>query len=358
MRTRAPATPREGADRMASRETSGTNYLQWGKTEHIDNAAVRALSCAGSSLCVAIDVDGRVLASTRPGDLRRPWKTVYRPANGSTLDGLSCASARLCVAIDTGGDVIASAHPAETGSWSVARVDPSPLAGVTALTGISCASRWLCVAVGASGNAVVSTDPALGAWSVHRIDPGIDYECFHYGGTGAGCASTLAAVSCASRGRCVAIDTDGRILSTDDPTESQPWSDSGAQPSTQAFSYIACTSSPVCLLLPSSAPKIVEYKASVTRLGPSAKLPAAALDGIWCSTQRVCFTGGPTAFAPPPQHDEIFESADATSAKPTWRRTGAVHAALFAIACPESKLCLAADGTGALLIGEPRPSRR
>ena len=92
-------------------------------------------------------------------------------------------------------------RPAGASAWHVAHVD-----GTNALTGVSCASVSLCVAVDKQGAVVTSTNPTGGAsaWQVTHVD-----------GT-----TSLTGVSCQSVSLCVAVDSAGNLLSSTNPTGS------------------------------------------------------------------------------------------------------------------------------------------
>jgi hypothetical protein len=152
-------------------------------------AALADVSCPSSSLCVAVDDAGNLIASTNPTGGAAAW-TVADVDGTATLLGVSCASGSLCVAVD-GTNVLTSADPAGgVAEWAATptRLAPSK---------VSCPSRSLCVGVDAGGDAVSSSDPAdpTARWSKIRID-----------------ADPLSDVACASASSCVAVDMFGRVI--------------------------------------------------------------------------------------------------------------------------------------------------
>jgi hypothetical protein len=278
------------------------------------------------------------------------WHAVYT-APGKSVTGISCPKVRLCVAIDSAGDVITSSRPAGKGTWVAAHVDSSPNYndGSSALTGISCPSLRPCVAVDYDGNAVTSTSPTGGAaaWSVHLIDNGLDYECFHYGGSGPACVPGLVAVSCASVTQCTALDWAAGILSSSDPTGAASWG-GGQQPASESFDSLACPSARFCLLSMLYSGEVFRFSGGVLRAQANIDR-SGELIGVWCQSARMCLAAGAEGFNIVTH--SIFESVDPTAAHPTWKRTYRPRHGVTAVACPSAKLCLATEDNGGVLVG-------
>jgi hypothetical protein len=158
------------------------------------------VACPSIDFCVAVDADGNVLSSSNPAGGAGAWTvtSVDRPdisiSTRGGIDGVSCASSGLCVLVDVNGNVAASTNPASAG-WALANVD-----GTNELRGVSCPASGMCVAVDAdgNGNAVISTNPTGGAsaWTVIHIDGG----------------NALNAISCPSTTMCVAVDDIGNAI--------------------------------------------------------------------------------------------------------------------------------------------------
>jgi hypothetical protein len=69
------------------------------------------------------------------------------------VQGISCPSVSFCVAVDVAGNVITSSKPTlGNAAWTVTNVD-----GANPLTGVSCPSISFCVAVDGIGNVIVGT---------------------------------------------------------------------------------------------------------------------------------------------------------------------------------------------------------
>jgi hypothetical protein len=82
--------------------------------------------------------------------------------------------------------------------------DTPPLGAGTHMQSVSCPSATLCVAVDADGNVLTSTNPTGGAatWQRWLVDPG----------------NWLASVSCPTTALCVAGDSEGNLVISTNPT--------------------------------------------------------------------------------------------------------------------------------------------
>src|SRR5260370_1270280 len=124
--------------------------------------ALNSMSCANSTLCVAVDQIGNVVTSTNPTAGPAAWKVTQVGAHS----GVSCPSTTLCVAV--GDDGFTSSNPnGRAAAWKVTQV-----VGANSFGGVSCPSVSLCVAVDELGNVVTSSNPAGGAaaWTVSSVD--------------------------------------------------------------------------------------------------------------------------------------------------------------------------------------------
>jgi len=331
--------------------------LRWRASGRIDNAPLTGLACPSSSLCVAGDTSGRLIVSTKPTGAAARWRAVELPAVlNVSIGGISCPSVHLCGAIDSAGDVITSTNPASLRAWRVTRVDNSGnYNGGPELTGVSCPSRSLCVVVDNSGNAITSTNPSQGAsaWTLHRIDSGIDYGCYHYNETGPQCIPGLVAVSCATTTKCVAIDWAGGILTTHDPTGTAGWG-GGQQPASSSFDELACPSSRACLLSQLYSGQIFLLRRRGLTEGVNLD-PSGVITGLWCEPARICFattqpnTSGTT---------RLLESVKPTAPRPAWKHAYTPPHPISAISCPSANLCLAAQDNDIILVGTRSNHRR
>ena len=158
------------------------------------------VSCLPGPVCAAVDVVGHVFTSADPARAGT-WK---RDRSRRRWFAISCPTRRLCVALHSDpGRVVSTGEPptyataTPGGSIDVFRdgvrrtlaIDPG-----NGLTGVSCASSSLCIAVDSGGNVLTSDNPA-GRWNAVHAD-----------------SWPLVAVACPSRRLCVAVDQGGRVL--------------------------------------------------------------------------------------------------------------------------------------------------
>ena len=184
-----------------------------------------ALSRPSTSLCLAGDWDGDVLASTDPAAIGQPWSSAYIDDHvvgahhggaefQTAIDSIACPSTSLCVASDEDGYELVSQEPAAgPGAWRLAapaRASTTasvPVSSDGPLFGLTCASISLCVGLQGRPNLMalfspissqiyLSEDPLAGAWNPGVPDPG----------------GRLEAVSCPTTALCLAVDSAGRVL--------------------------------------------------------------------------------------------------------------------------------------------------
>lgn len=344
---------------VVSSPAVASGLLAWSKSVRITHASLVGLSCPSRSLCVAEEPTGGFVVSTDPLAKRPRWRVVPASADsGLALTGIACPTTRLCVAIDSTGDVITSTNPSRRGSWATVKVDAGIgyLGSGPVLTGVSCPSRTLCVAVDYAGNAIVSTDPAGGAsaWTLHPIDDGLDYECYHYGGTGPGCIPGLVGISCASRTTCAAIDWAGGILLTHNPIAPGGWG-GGQQPASESYDAISCPSAHLCWLAQLYSGQVIRIRDGRTD-NATVLEPSGSIIGIWCRPASICFASGtPNQSSSATQ---LFESINPGARHPRWTRTSTTPGATIAVSCPSTTICIAAIENGTVQIGAPRATHR
>ncbi len=158
--------------------------------------SLTAVSCPSVSFCVASAWNGDVLTSTDPTGGAGAWTAAHvdtsvldiPPPSGSpaSISFISCPSTSLCVATDQAGNVLASQDPAGgPAAWSVT-VPPSAApagSGIAARMPLACPSVSFCVVLGDPGNVLEATPgelattatPLGGApWSVVNVgSPGL-----------------------------------------------------------------------------------------------------------------------------------------------------------------------------------------
>ncbi len=218
----------EGHARISTDPGAGTSAT-WTPVDIDEGHPLTGISCPSTALCVAVDDEGHARVSTDPGaGLSATWTRV--DVDGEhPLTGVSCASTALCVAVDGEGRALASTHPGAEASWTATGND----GGGDGLRGISCPTDALCVAVDGAGRAFVSGDPSGGGWQLHPIDPTLG----------------LAAISCTATGLCVAVDAAGDALASANAAAQTPtWSVTQVD-TLAAPTGVSCTSAGLCVIV-------------------------------------------------------------------------------------------------------------
>lgn len=255
---------------------------------------IRAISCPSSSLCVAVTYDGYIYSSTNPTGPASSWRVADGDGTerDTHLESISCPDPGFCVAVSgnryTGGKVLTSTNPTGPSSaWQAVQLDES-----LDLRGVSCLSRSFCFAVASNGRIVESTNPGGGAAAWNEVGtpggPG-DLEavsCTDGGGvlcvTGnaggnllttttigaspsswseinGGGSVQISGVSCPSSSRCAAVDKNGDVLTSTDPTGGPgswtfenlvPYAPQGEHlPVLNALFGVSCPSTLLCALV-------------------------------------------------------------------------------------------------------------
>jgi hypothetical protein len=124
---------------------------------------LNGVSCAGSSLCVAVDDAGDALTTLDPGAAEPEWHRSTIDA-GRALTAIACPSASFCVAIDDAGAVLTSVNPSSTSPrWQQASIDPGK-----ALRAISCPSSRFCLVADDNSDILSRASPARVRGRRHR----------------------------------------------------------------------------------------------------------------------------------------------------------------------------------------------
>jgi hypothetical protein len=274
------------------------------------------VSCPSVALCVAVDGAGNVLTSTDPAGGPPAWSATKI---GDDLRAVSCASVSLCVAVDFSGDLFASSSPtAGAAAWNMAQVHSGACPPATGacygdhlyLDAIACPSNSLCVAGANDGYVLSSTDPTggAGAWRATYVD-----NNHAYCGSGSGCQTAIASVSCPSVSLCAASDDAGDVVTTQDPAGAK-WALSHAMPAPRPRAYglaqLSCPSTSRCVGI-----------ASDGRAYATDRLLSGA---VWDGT---------------PIDNACALTLGSTPACPT------------DVACPSALLCVAVDMSGHAIVG-------
>jgi hypothetical protein len=310
---------------LAAPAAGATPALSWSAAK-IDETALTGVSCASSSLCVAVDGNGHALVSANPTGGSSTWHTA-EIAEAGALTSVSCPSSSLCVAVDGSGRAAISTNPVGGSTWHTTKISG------TGLTGVSCATNTLCVAVDGSGNAFVSTNPGEGGgtgatWKRVEIDTG----------------HALTSVSCVTGPLCVAVDKTGEVLVSGEPAGA--WAT--RQIDSSPLLAVSCASAPagVCVA-------VDEAGAALASGNPSAGLPTAST-ATWSATPFVGLFGGtPTAASCAAaglclmvtNNGDGYVGDNPTAAGPSWTFAGIDPGTpLSAVSCESEGLCAAVSG--------------
>jgi hypothetical protein len=247
-------------------------------TASIAEGNVWDVSCASATWCVALAAGPALLYSTDPGGGAAAWSSVSRPAGSS----VSCPSPSFCAILRGSDEVLTSTEPISgAAGWSATDLKLGDWRlGPTTLRTLSCPLAGLCVAAGDVGTVVASSNPQGGFTTWVRsfvgandpynngAGPSVDgLDCttssFCVATTWAGTVATATAptlgtsawslsgaptsyfpgpVSCADDGSlCVAIDRDGRAISSRDPGQLTPsWGTLEQITDTETLDDVSC----------------------------------------------------------------------------------------------------------------------
>ena len=172
---------------------------------------LRGVSCASPSFCVVVGNEGLILSTPSPTSGAASWTQTVPPVGNGNLFGVSCA-APLCLTGNTGGNLITSVNPLSTPpSWKTVGGG-----GSVQITGASCVSPSACVAVDSNGDVLTSTNPSggTGAWTFTNVLPFplVDETS----------ANHFFGVSCPSTSLCGIAGNDGQVLTSTDPFDADP----------------------------------------------------------------------------------------------------------------------------------------
>ncbi|HEY2055224.1 MAG TPA: hypothetical protein VGH14_14930 [Solirubrobacterales bacterium] len=301
-----------------------------------EEAELRGIDCPTDSLCVAAGGFGTIATSTSPTGGRPAWRVAYEEVPGKgAFDGVSCASESLCVVVGFEGGVAVSTDPTGgAAAWSFTNVNVAHDNAIH-LTGVSCPSTTLCVASGGAnpgttdGKILTTTEPTSGQWQTAQLDPSLQF-------TG---------VSCSDPTLCVAVARGGKIAVSSDPTGgASAWKVVGAPGGSGDLEGIDCVAT-LCAtgnatgnILTSTEPTAAGATWSEAKAGI-----AALVTGVSCPTTSACVGVD--------NNGSVFTSTDATGGSSAWHAENLVpfeatpgeaqfnHNALFAASCSSTSLC-------------------
>lgn len=218
------------------------------------------------------------------------------------------------------------------------------------LTGVACPAVRFCVAVDSAGDVLRSDDPvgSAAAWKIQRVDKE---------------PRGLSAVSCPTESLCVAVDESGDVVVSHDPDGRRPsWHlqfvDNGEKTTSGTLSgsltAVSCPSIRLCVALDHDGD-------IVTSQDPDARRPRWHLvrlnDPAAFSVASPVSPGGgiscpSTSLCVIAQGLDVVSSTDPLAGSSAWVASsiGTIPQSLVAIDCRTASLCLALDSAGRVFV--------
>lgn len=254
---------------VASSANSGGSFSTPAQITSPIRSPLMSVSCPSASSCFALDDHQGVAASSDGGG---SWATpVSIPGSPSRLD---CPTSTACIGVDQTGLATSSTTPSVDGSWT--SVDTGDTNG---LSGVDCRGTTLCVAFG-SQEVIVSTNAFTGSptWSApHQLESG---------------GAELTDLKCPSTTLCVAVDSNGALFTSTNPTAGT-WSAGVTPTGSTGFTTLSCPTTTQCL--------------------------AGSDDGT------------------------LFKSVNPTGGAAAWVGEGQLDNGLLSLSCPTTTLCVGID---------------
>jgi hypothetical protein len=354
--------------------------VQTGWDSDSQTAGLDDISCASEHLCVAVG-DGDILVSTNPAAARSAWQLEHVPGWGSpgTWASVACPSERLCVAT-TEESVITSTDPEKTGTWSLAHLNtprpswvPPEQQGLL-YSELSCPTASLCMAQGNGAYSALATtaNPAGGAWT---ITPGpldeVNGEAFPMLGNNLACAPEGFCFERATHpepepnGSVGAAKQDYLMSSSSVGADPGMWqvSSGGLLGKTEPYiSDAACPSAGLCLAVDSEGDVDSSQDPSAPRSWSATRVTHEGLSSVSCASTSFCAVS---------TGDEMLTSANPTGGRKAWSASripseqdqqtnrglpskGALGVGTF-LSCPTSSLCVAVRGDEVITGTPARP---
>lgn len=227
-----------------------------------------------------------------------------------------------------------TAHAAEGLVWAApAAID----AGEMPLLAVSCPSSALCVAIELDGNVLTSTDPTGGAaaWTATHVDAtNLNDD-----------SNVLEDISCPSTSLCVAIDSSGNVLTSTDPTGgTTAWTVTNVA-AKDSLGRVSCASITFCAITSGTSAILT----STDPTGGAAEWQTATIAGAEGLTAVACPAISLCVVAD--EHGNVLTSTDPTSGASTWSapveiagRANGVPEPINGLSCPTTSFCAAVDG--------------
>ncbi len=289
------------------------------------NGSILDISCPTTQFCAATDNLGQALTSTDPQGGPSAWSATE--AGGGINGAISCPTTNLCVVAGISQFAVSTNPTGGTSAWS-----PKALPG--SFADVACATDTFCVASTSRSGIFVSSSPAgeAGSWEPVQLSIGFN---------------ALEGVSCASLQLCVAVDTAGNVVSTQQPdVPGSPWS--SAHVSDHPLYAVDCPAVTLCV----AAGKAGTVLWSSEPAGPAESWHVASIDegrsitGIDCASVELCVAIDGSG--------RVLGTPDPLAGGGTWNAAQiAGQGDLLDIACASSELCMTLVGERPVVSTDP-----
>ncbi len=247
--------------------SSPTDAKSWHASQVAPKGEILDISCPTTQLCAATDSSGEVLTSTDPQGGASAWSATE--AGGGIKGAISCPDTHFCVVAGDSVLFVSTDPTGGTSAWS-----PKALPG--SFADVACATDTFCVASTSRSGIFVSSSPAgeAGSWEPVQLSIGFN---------------ALEGVSCASLQLCVAVDTAGNVVSTQQPdVPGSAWS--SVHVSDYPLKAVDCPTVTLCVAVGKAGTVLWSSKPA----GPAESWHVASIDegrsitGIDCASVEHC----------------------------------------------------------------------
>lgn len=322
------------------------------------NATVARLwgvSCASSSLCVAVGDSGDSNSDSPMAEVwdGKAWSMDNVPFPAATIDAylvaVSCSSASACMALGryfpTGSTNTSTFADSWNGkNWSLETTQNPASPADVALSGVSCTAASSCIAVGSDSAGPLAESWNGSSWSVQAtVAPTGSYV-------------SLDSVSCQSTTSCVAIGSyysSRRYYTLLELWNGKTWAaEGGAVSRSRVPDSLSCTSQVSCVAIGGFSNDHAEYWNGTSWTAQRTAHPRGEglLDAVACASPSTCVAVGQGAINTAGQATALGEVWNGTtwSLAPTKTPHSPVQSSLEGVSCPQPKFCMAVGAAGGL----------
>jgi hypothetical protein len=173
---------------------------------------LRGVSCPTPTLCVAVGLEGNILASTNPDGGPEAWAVARKPAGEAMLNGVACPATSLCVTGNPGQMLTSTSPAGGAAAWKAVTAGSG-----LAVSAVSCPTTGACAAVTDNSDVITSTEPTGGpaAWSFETVIP---HWLLPTGEENPkGDSNAMWGIACPSTGFCAAVGQERKVIFSTDP---------------------------------------------------------------------------------------------------------------------------------------------